>query len=78
MCLCSEDTETIEHYLLRCQLYADCHEILFDTVSSIIQNDVSTFHKNSLCSLLLYGDLRFNEILNHSILESLNIYIIYI
>ena len=62
MCLCSEDTETTEHYLLRCQLYADRHEILFDTVSSIIQNDVSTFHENNLCSLL--------PILNLSILES--------
>ena len=70
MCLCNEDTETIGHYLLCCQLYADRREILFDTVSSIIQNDVSMFHKNDLCSLLLYGDLRFNEILNRSILES--------
>ena len=43
MCLCSEDTKTTEHYLLRCQLYADRRGILFDTVSSIIQNDVSTF-----------------------------------
>ena len=55
MCLCSEDTETTEHYLLRCQLYADRRGVLFDTVSSII---------------LLYGDPRFNEILNCSILES--------
>ena len=70
MCLCSEDTETTEHYLLRCQLYADRRGSLFDTVSSIIQNDVSTFHENDLCSLLLYGDPRFNEILNCSILES--------
>ena len=70
MCLCSEDTETTEHYLLRCQLYADRREVLFDAVSSIIQNDVSTFHENDLCSLLLYGDPRFNEILNRSILES--------
>ena len=23
MCMCREDTETTEHYLLRCQLYAD-------------------------------------------------------
>ena len=70
MCLCSEDTETIEHYLLCRQLYADRREILFDTVSSIIHNDVSTFHENDLCSLLLYGDPRFNEILNRSMLES--------
>ena len=39
-------------------------------VPSIIQNDVSTFHENDLCSLLLYGDLHFNETLNRSILES--------
>ena len=58
----SEDTETIDHYLLSCQLYADRREILFDTVSSIIQNDVSTFRENYLCSLLLYGDPRFNKI----------------
>ena len=70
MCLCSQDTEITEHYLLRCQLYADRCGILSDTVSSIIQNDVSTFHENDLCSLLLYGDPRFNENLNRSILES--------
>ena len=70
MCMCSEDTETTEHYLLRYQLYADRRGILFDTVSSIIKNDVSTFQENDLCSLLLYGDLRFNEILNRLILES--------
>ena len=70
MCLCSEDTETTEHYLLRCQLYADHHGILFNTMSSTIQNDVSTFHENDLCSLLLYSDPRFNEILNRPILES--------
>ena len=63
-------TDTTEHYLLRCQLYADRRGILFNTVSSIIHNDVSTFHENDLRSLLLYGDPRFNEILNHSILES--------
>ena len=62
MCLCGEDTETTEHYLIHCQLYADRREILFDTVSSIIQNDVSTFHENDLCSFLLYGDPSFNEI----------------
>ena len=62
MCMCSEDTDTSDHYLLSCQLYADRREILFDTVSSISQKDVSTFRENYLCSLLLYGDPRFNEI----------------
>ena len=70
MCLCCEDTETTEHYLLYCQLYADRRGILLDTIPSIIQNDVSTFQEKDLCSLLLYGDLHFNEILNSSILES--------
>ena len=70
MCMCSEDTETTEHYLLRCLRYADHRGILFDTVTSIIQNDVFTFQENDLCSLLLYGDPRFNEISNRSILES--------
>ena len=70
MYMCSENTETTEHYLLYFQLYADRREILFDTMSSIIQNDVLTFRENDLCSLFLYGDPRFNEISTRSVLES--------
>ena len=70
--MCSENTETTERYLLRCQLYADRCEILFDTMSSIIQNDVFAFQENNyLCSLLLYGDPHLNEISTHLILESI-------
>ena len=68
--MCSEDTEITEHYLIRCQLYADRREIVFKTVSSIIQNDVSNFQENDLCSLLLYDGPRLNEISNRSSLES--------
>ena len=72
MCMCSEDTETTAHYLISCQLY---DEILFNTVSSIIQNDVSTFRKHDLCSLLPYGDACFNEIWNSVIFKSTIIFI---
>ena len=43
MCMCSEDAETTEHNLLHCQLYADRCVTLFDAVSGIIQDNVSTF-----------------------------------
>ena len=70
MCMYSEDTETSEHYLLCCQLCGDLCDNLFNTVSSIIQNDVSTFRENDVCLLLLYGDPGFNEISDRSSLES--------
>ena len=69
MCLHSEDTETNEHYLLCCQLHADCCGILFDTVPNIIQNDVSTFHENMTNAHFFYT-VTSVEVLNHSTLES--------
>ena len=77
MCMCSEGNETTEHlYLLRYQHFADHREILFDTVPSIIQNDVSTFQENDLCSLLLYRDMNLIILkVVSSLLVRLNLYI---
>ena len=33
MCMCSEDTDTSEHYLLSCQLYADHRDLIVNKPS---------------------------------------------
>ena len=74
-CMCNRDVETTEHYLLRCHLYSGPRVILLDSVSNIINEDVTTFSEQSLCLLLLYGNENMNEIANRLILESTIIFI---
>ena len=70
VCMCNEDDETAEHYLLRCRLHRLHRVALLENVSIILKFDVSTLSERDLCLLLLYGDYNMNEYSNRSLLES--------
>ena len=70
VCMCNEDDETTEHYLLRCHLHCLHHVALLEDASIILKFNVSTQSKRDLCLLLLYGDDNINKYSNHSLLES--------
>ena len=70
VCICNEDDETTEHYLLCCHLHRLHRVALLEIVSIILKFNVSTLSERDLCLLLLYGDDNINEYSNSYLLES--------
>ena len=56
VCMCNENDETTEHYLLRCHLHCLHCVALLENVSIILKFNVSTLSERDLCLLFLYGD----------------------
>ena len=70
VCMCNEDDETTEYYLLCCRLHCLHRVALVENMSIILKFNVSTLSERDLCLLLLYGDNNINEYSNCSLLES--------
>ena len=69
LCSCSLETESTNHYLLRCPHYSHTRKTLTDNLTGII-GSISNFSDKQLVELLLYGNVKFNIDLNTSILEN--------
>ena len=60
MCDCGAETETISHFFLRCQFFANERQKLSDDVYWI-DASIKNLNKGSLIDVLLYGSDRFND-----------------
>ena len=69
-CLCGDGDETTEHFLLRCQHFANTRSTLLDQVSDILKTDIKVLPEHRLVEILLYGDNNCNEIANKLIIEA--------
>ena len=70
MCTCGRGFESVEHFFLQCQFYADQRGVLIDSVSEVIGNEVQVYPEQHLCCIFLYGSESFNSVANKMILES--------
>ena len=62
MCHCQTYTETIDHFLLNCDIYIDARHDLFELVNPIIENsNLQIPNNNQVVSLLLYGHAKLCE-----------------
>ena len=68
-CVLNDGVETCEHFLLDCGLHTASRASLLNNISLAIGLDCSTFPKNKLVKLLLYGDKMFSIETNTLILK---------
>ena len=69
MCACGIEDETIDHYLLRCPLFAGPRALLLNKMNEIFQTNVISEIDN-ICNVLLYGYPVFCESENKLILTN--------
>ena len=69
-CTCGRGLESVEHFFLHCQFYADQRRVLIDSVSDVIGNEVQVYPEQHLRCIFLYGSESFNSVANKMILES--------
>ena len=75
VCCCGKDSETTVHYLLHCPFFSDERSILFNTIRSINENDLSG-SDSRISETLLFGISSFNDTKNTSILNTTIDYIL--
>ena len=70
LCSCSLETESVNHFLLRCHFFVHARKILLDNLVEII-GDISNISESKLVNILLYGNENFNAEINATILKIL-------
>jgi hypothetical protein len=70
MCPCDTGNETSEHFLTRCPRFTSPRAIMLNTISQVLNNDISVLPDDHLSDILLYGSKMYNEITNKLIIES--------
>ena len=74
MCACGTETETTEHFLLRCQFYSTQRLELFEKLEKVEPNFLNLNAKNQVL-VLLYGSRTIFENLNQEILKNVILYL---
>ena len=74
MCACGTETETTEHFLLRCQFYSTQRLELFEKLEKVEPNFLSLSAKNQVL-ILLYGSRTNSQNLNQEILKNVIFYL---
>ena len=74
MCACGTETETTEHFLLRCQFYSTQRLELFEKLEKVEPNFLSLSAKNQVL-ILLYGSRTNSQNLNQEILKNVIFYV---
>ena len=74
MCVCGTETETTEHFLLRCQFYSTQRLELFEKLEKVEPNFLNLNAKNQVL-ILLYGSRTISENLNQEILKNVIFYL---
>ena len=69
ICKCLIEDETSEHYLTRCPQFQVQRGNLLNSISRILNNDVTILPDAHLHNLLMYGSIAYNKITNKLILE---------
>ena len=62
------ESETTNHFLLRCTSFSDLRKILLDGIIDLI-GSISNLHDTKLVNILLFGDDTFSMDTNLSILK---------
>ena len=75
LCTCGAEVETIEYFLLHCQLYSTHRSELFDKIVKINQQSLNVTAKDQVL-VLLYGSQRNNS--ENSIQNIINFVIKYL
>ena len=75
MCACGTETETTEHFLLRCQFYSTQRLELFEKLEKVEPNFLSLSAKNQVL-ILLHGSRTNSESLTQEILKNVISYLI--
>ena len=70
LCSCKNlETETTDHYLLRCDFYTNTRTTLLEKLVEIVGN-IDNLSDDQLIFLLLYGDVNYNTEKYNSILKN--------
>ena len=69
-CACGLETETTEHYLLRCPRFASMRTALLSSIAEIINPGILHLPHAHLTEVFLFGSNAYNEISNRLILEA--------
>ena len=75
VCICGLPNEHNEHFLLHFPQYHPFRLHLFGQISDIPEINLTSIDYTPLCSLLLYGNPRFDVLKNSDIIEATNSYI---
>ena len=68
LCSCNIETESTNHYLLRCSFYNDIRKTLLDNIIGLV-GPISNLSDDQVVKLLLYGQRSFSFDTNKSILN---------
>ena len=75
MCNCGAEKEDNEHYLLHCPKFDSMRADLFCQLSEIPALDIDGMNSKTLCTLLLYGSSKLDNLTNRMILDASILYI---
>merc|ERR1711964_535569 len=70
VCKCGTESESTEHFLLRCPLFSLHRLTLFSNIASAVNNTKFNLPDEHLSSILLFGSPTYNSITNKSILTT--------
>ena len=74
LCSCSLETESVNHFLLRCHSFVHAGKTLLDNLVEII-GDISNISESKLVNILLYANENFNTEINATILKNTIIFL---
>ena len=74
LCSCSLETESVNHFLLRCHFFVHARKTLLDNLVEII-GDISNISESKLVNIFLYGNENFNGEINATILKNTIIFL---
>ena len=68
LCLCQNESENVEHYLLHCPVFSHLRSELFEKLRRLIS--LPTLISSSYtCNLLLYGNPKYDDCTNRKTVE---------
>ena len=75
LCSCNSSAETTEHFLLRCPLYTEARNDLFQVIDPIVRTHDLQLANDALHQFLLYGSENLPNDVNKTVLSATMIYI---
>ena len=68
-CSCQTGVEDNEHFVLHCPRFSTQRKTLLDLVSNLVGIIMRLLSKESVCTLLLYGNNDFSFLVNRGVIE---------
>ncbi len=70
-CACDLESETTEHFLLRCPHFTQSRACLFNTIGEILNiPDILFVAEDDLCSIMLFGSKDHSDDINKTLLNA--------